>query len=966
MRVRRALALLTILIVALPSASRADVMDYLGKPVVSVAILSEGRPVTDARLLALIDTAAGRPLSANEVRESITHLFSFGVYDDVRARASLVEGGVALVYELVPQRPVEDIVFNGAQGPGLDAGRLREMLEERFGRSPRVSRVADMTADVEQALRDVGYLRPRVTTRVDARPDEGGSALVFTLEPGLRSHISAVLVEGNPGIPVPAFEQQLGIAAGDPFVRETINARMERYLADQRRKGYYEARLTVSPRLDEGEQTVTLVFTVQQGPLVRVLFEGDPVPADRRDELVPITTEGSADEDLLEDSTNRIVEFFRAQGYRDAAAPFSRETRDSELLITFTVSRGPLYRVGSIDLTGNASIPADQLAPRLRVRPGQPFSGAALDADLTQIEETYRQLGFASARTEAFTEMLAPAADLHVPVAIRIEVAENARTTVNSVQVEGNTSVPIETLTAGLSLGPGEPFSAARLALDRDTLELHYANLGFQSASVEGRVSLSADSQVAEVLFAVREGPRIFVDHVLIVGNDRTRTETIERELQFKTGDPLGLEAISESQRRLAALGLFRRARITQLGRADQTRRDVLVSVDEAPLTTIGYGGGLEVRRRIVRAEDDPRFASERIEFAPRATFEIGRRNLFGKNRSVNLFTSGSLNNRNSVVFANQPGPPEASTDWGFPQYRVVGQFRQPRIRGSSADFRVTGVLEQQIRSSFNFTRRSANAELAMRLSPRVSVSGGYQIQRNRVFNLATQSPQSAIDRLFPTVRLSSFLGSIIRDTRDDPVDPTFGQYVSANGQIAAKVIGSEVSYVKTFVTAQSFRTLPGGRGIVFATSARVGAAVGFRNAAGVRDLPSSERFFAGGDTTVRGFTLDRLGVRHVPPESSDTVDLGGFPLGGNGLVIFNGELRVPIRAGVRIVGFADVGQVYKTVSDVRVRELRPALGFGFRYKSPVGPLRFDLGIKVPRRYEEARTAWFITFGEAF
>jgi outer membrane protein insertion porin family len=552
-------------------------------------------------------------------------------------------------------------------------------------------------------------------------------------------------------------------------------------------------------------------------------------------------------------------------------------------------------------------------------------------------------------------------------VAIRIEVVENVRTVVNSVSLEGNTSVPAEELTAGLLLGPGEPFSAGRLALDRDAIELRYANRGFQNVSVETRPGLSGDRRAADVVFTVREGPRMFVDHVLIVGNDRTRTETIERELRFRSGDPLGLEAISESQRRLAALGLFRRARITQLGRSDQTRRDVLVSVDEAPLTTIGYGGGVEVRRRIVRASDDPRFASETIEFAPRATFEVGRRNLFGTNRSVNLFTSGSLHNRSSAVFANQPElPVTASTEWGFPQYRVVGQFRQPRIRGSNADFRVTGTLEQQIRSSFNFRRSSASAELAMRLSPRVSVSGGYQIQRNRVFNQSSNAQQNVIDRLFPTVRLSSFVASILRDTRDDPVDPTTGQFFTANGQLAAQVIGSEVSYVKTFMTAQSFRTLPGARGIVFANSVRVGSAVGFRNATGARDLPSSERFFAGGDTTVRGFTLDRLGVRHVPPESSDTIDQGGFPLGGNGLLIFNGELRVPLRAGVRVVGFADVGQVYRTMSDVRVTELRPALGFGFRYKSPVGPLRFDMGVKVPRRYDEARTAWFITFGEAF
>ena len=140
----------------------------------------------------------------------------------------------------------------------------------------------------------------------------------------------------------------------------------------------------------------------------------------------------------------------------------------------------------------------------------------------------------------------------------------------------------------------------------------------------------------------------------------------------------------------------------------------------------------------------------------------------------------------------------------------------------------------------------------------------------------------------------------------------------------------------------------------------------GFYNAGPFGELPAAERFFAGGDTTVRGFARDQLGVRNVPPEATDTLDPGGFPLGGNALLLFNAELRVPVRSGLRTVLFTDVGNVYKTVSNVSFEEMRPAVGVGLRYKSPVGPIRFDLGFKVPRRADESRTEWFITFGEAF
>jgi len=970
MNVRRlVVAILSVVMLSAAADARAEVADYLGKTVSAVTVESEGRRLNDERLSSLIETRVGQPLDMREVRDSIAHLFSLAQYEDVRVRASLAGSTVTLAYELVPLHPVETITFTGADAAGINEGRLRQRLEERFGRTPRAARAAEMAQEIEGVLRDAGYLRVRVTPQTRIEHDAERTTLTFVVQPGTRARVGSISVEGPPGMTSEALLTRLDISTGQPYEPERISARAERYLEDRRRRGYYEAQITATPLFVDNDRTVNLRLTVLQGPLVKLVFQGDPVPADRRDELVPVAREGSVDEDLLEDSSNRIEEYFRAQGYRNAAAPHTREERDGELDVTFTVNKGGQYRVESVDIVGNSALSAEELATKLRVRAGQPFSSASLDADVAQLEEAYRRIGFASAHVEATTTPKPAESDLHVPVDIRIQVTENTRIVVNSIRVDGNRAVSESDLASAFSLGPGQPFSAAMLALDRDALELRYANLGFQSVSVESRPGLSADGSRADIVFAVREGPRVYVDHVLIVGNQRTKTTTIERELRFKAGDPLGLEAISESQRRLAALGLFRRARITQLGRGDETRRDVLVSVEEAPLTTIGYGGGFEVRTIIVPSSEDPTQASERLEFGPRASFEIGRRNLFGTNRSVNLFTSASLHpTKDTAVFTGEdPATVEPGSGYNLPEYRVVGQFREPRVFGSTADFRVTGTLEQQIRSSFNFTRRSIAAELAWRLPKNMSASAGYQIQRTRVFDQTIdEALQPDIDRLFPKVRLSSFLGSLIKDTRDDPVDPTHGRYFSANGQLASSRIGSEVGFVKSFFTAQTFSTLPGKRAVVLAGSARLGMARGYFNAGPLGELPASERFFAGGDTTVRGFARDQLGVRHTPPEPEDTLDPGGFPLGGNALLLLNAELRVPVATGVRVVMFGDVGNVYRTVSDLSLTELRPALGTGFRYKSPVGPIRFDIGFKIPRRIEESRAEWFITFGEAF
>ena len=251
-----------------------------------------------------------------------------------------------------------------------------------------------------------------------------------------------------------------------------------------------------------------------------------------------------------------------------------------------------------------------------------------------------------------------------------------------------------------------------------------------------------------------------------------------------------------------------------------------------------------------------------------------------------------------------------------------------------------------------------------MRLSPRYSVAGFYSFEHNELFDEKfTEEEKPDIDRLFPQVRLSKFAGSVLRDSRTDLVDADGGSLLVASTDVAARAIGSEVGFVKTYLQAFSYRRLASTRRVVLALGARVGAARGFTRAvprldtAGnpvpgpdgqpivdvVRDLPASERFFAGGDTTVRGFSLDRLGT----PE---TITPSGFPTGGNGLVVLNAEIRVNVFGAGDAVVFTDAGNVFAGASDIDFTNLRPAAGFGVHYRSPIGPIRVELGFNLDRR----------------
>ena len=967
---RTAALLLFVSVLARPVS--AAVADFIGKPVGAVRFFLEGRETTDPAFVSIVETTAGAPLSMVQVRESIAHLFSLGRFDDVRVDASLENARVTLRYELSPIHPVTDIRFAGRTGAaGIDIGALRRVVADRYGATPPIGRTSDMVRLLSDALAADGYLHPSVSSavRLDHAPER--ATLTFTLEPGARTTIGTIDITGAPSLPRSELLRRINLVQGAPFRRERLASGLERYIQDRRKRGYYEAKITPSIQLADQDRVANVTLAVDPGPHVRVVFTGDPLPGDRRNELVPVEREGSVDEDLLEDSTNRIEDYLRYLGYREAKAPHTREQRDAELVITFAVRRGPQYRVAKLEIAGNTNIASSEFEMALKLREGQPFSDGRVADDAALVEDLYHRRGYASAKVQPTTGPR-PTGNTaaQVPVMVRFDVFEGERIVVDSITFTGNTSFDDAALRGKMALQVGAPYVPGQLRQDRDQVQAVYNDRGYESATVDARPEFNPQNTRASIVFTIREGPRVFVDHVLIVGNVRTDAGTIERELQIKPGDPFSLSSISESQRRLMALGLFRRARIGELRHGNETARDLLVTVEEAAATTIGYGVGGEGRLLPVPQEEAGGAAAARFQVLPRAFLEYGRRNLFGKPRSVNVFSSVSV-----PLNLNQ-----TQTSGRLTEYRLLGTYREPRLFDTATDGLLNATIEQQIRSSFTFRREGITAQAARRLTRGLSMSVAYQIQRNELLAVNVAEPDVLlINRLFSPepVRLSGFSASIIRDTRDDAVNPGSGQYLTANGQVDAVAIGSQVGFAKSFLRAQTFHTLPRSNGAILAGNAILGMAGEFNTE---KPIPEPERFFAGGDTTNRGFALDTLGVRHEPSETQrDTIDKNGFPIGGDATVVLMGELRVPVRGGLSVVGFLDSGNVFQRVSQVDLTELRGAVGFGVRYRSPFGPLRVDLGFKThvaeflcptsddpAKRCPESRPALHISFGQAF
>ena len=440
-----------------------------------------------------------------------------------------------------------------------------------------------------------------------------------------------------------------------------------------------------------------------------------------------------------------------------------------------------------------------------------------------------------------------------------------------------------------------------------------YRNAGYLQAEVTPEVSLPPEGGPVQVVLRVAPGPRTLVDHIVISGLQATREEVVRRELEVEEGGPLGLQKVLESQRRLGALGIFQKVSLSEMDPESTAARSLVVTAAEAPRTTVAYGVGY--------AELD------RLRFSTEAT----RRNLFGLDRSITTFARIS-----------------------FRGSRLLATFREPYLFGHHNELFVTGFREEEDRDSFDFVRYGGLLQTARTLSPAWSVIVRYAFQETTIFNI--EVPLDEVDRQFRSTTFSGPSASVVNDTRDDPLDPHRGRFLGADVQLSHAMLGGD-SFLKGFLQAATYERL--GARTVLALSGRLGLGRTFGLDQPLR-LPLPDRFFAGGDYSLRGFGVDLVGPL-VRSASGKLV-----PTGGNGLLIGGAELRYDAGRRLSAAAFTEAGNVYPLVSGIALSDLRYTAGVGLRYKSALGPLRVDWGYKLDRRPGEKPYHVHLTIGHAF
>jgi outer membrane protein insertion porin family len=352
---------------------------------------------------------------------------------------------------------------------------------------------------------------------------------------------------------------------------------------------------------------------------------------------------------------------------------------------------------------------------------------------------------------------------------------------------------------------------------------------------------------------------------------------------------------------------------IAEIDPESVAERSLVVALEEAPRATVAYGLGYAERELL------------------RASAEVTRRNLSGMDRSLSAYVRAS-----------------------FRGNRALLTYREPYLLGRQQELFATAFREEDDREAFDFIRYGGVLQSARSLGPPWTLILRYTYQLTRVFNVEVELDE--VDRQFQSSTFSGPAFSLVNDTRADPLEPRRGRFASADVQFSHQVLGGD-SFVKAFSQASFYRRLTAST--LVALGGRLGLARTLGRGEPLR-VPLPDRFFAGGDYSLRGFATDSVGPQEL------TTDGNLVPTGGNALLLGSLELRRNLGRSFSVAAFSDAGNVYPLVSAISLGDVRYSAGLGLRYRSALGPLRVDWGYKLNRRGDESRYRVHVTIGHAF
>ncbi|HET6282136.1 MAG TPA: POTRA domain-containing protein [Polyangia bacterium] len=963
-----------------PPPEPADAVTPEPSGPIAAFLIKGARPDDQAKIEALLESVAARGTpfvgsgAADRVGAPIGTVPRVRQALDAVGYDAVVEvhpapGGLALTVDLRPYDRVRYIFVRNNRRIRQD--EIQRRITLRPGRPiplPGPDRDAALDRErlrVIEYLRGEGYFDSNVHIDLHTKPElDGATDVTITVDRGPPYPVGPITISGNTAIPTEEIDRVFRHSdpwwlwtRPAPFTARTLRDDIATVVKRYRALGYVGARVTsdfsLSRSIDRKAKNVRLGIVVNERKRIAIAFEGNvrKSAGTLKDELT-LFDRGAYDEYEIAASADSLQRYYQQQGFFFARVAWRREPLgENEERMVFTIDEGPQLKVRGIEFVGNTRIPGDTLREVVSVRTfptlgsiglgeGGYVTGRQMQGDAERIVEHYKGKGFPEVKAVAEAATAPEALGLQGAVAaaaettsrtakaiyVRFTIQEGPRVQLKSEDFRTNDGTPLPYdktfLLESVSLRPGEPYTPGLVREDGKRLQRLLGDAGFPSAMVEPDVSRTGED--VQLHWVLKPGRRARVGPVFVRGNFVTRDATILQQIPLRSGDLVTTTAVERGQRNLGFMQLFNNANPITFPSNDE-KRDVVpmvVNVEERyeqySVVHLGVGASTE--------------QSAPNSSWPGAYVRVGyeNRNLLG--RGWTFFSQAA---------------------YGSALFRGNMNFLDRRFLGSlfRFDIALTYLSQATVRLG---DIRSGGGSIGFSREMFPGIDAGLHYNLRNTTHTEALLRSAGPDEQQRAVQLGTTVGSLSFNVEwqrlDNRLLPTRGFKLEAATEIALPALSIPLRPLPFEIGDDTFLKVAVRSTAVVPLASWVSLRHGLRfehgfPLGGPSLLPKVERYFAGGDTTIRGFKLDRARVEVVEYPIYGTAGLTGVeyrPIGGNLRIIQNIDLQFPISPPWFGALFMDNGEVADSLHDLGPGKFRHGVGVTpLLLKLPIGDLSF-------------------------
>ena len=894
----------------------------------------------------------GDVLHVEDVGTAIDNLFATGCFRDIVVQADDSPGGVLVRFVTQPAWFVGSVSIEGKVGAPPNRAQVRSTAELTLGSEFRDEDIDHAQQAIADLLKSNGLYESTVTPKVERDPKQQQVFITFQIVDHKRARYEGPVIEGQPLLSNGTIYHATGWRI--PIIhwwRQVTALRTHKGVQGILAKYQKQGRLRAAVDLknldyDAKRRRVRPALNITPGPRVQVKAIEAKVSQRTLKKYVPVFQVHAVDTDLLVQGQRNLVDYFQSEGYYDVDVAFRVQPVHDDLeTVEYAISRGQRYKLKKIVIAGNRYFTLDTVRERMYMQPASflllshgRYSEAFQRKDEANITDLYRSNGFRDVQVNSTVQRNygGKAGD----IAVTVHIDEGPQWVVDTVTLTGTHQVDRNRLLALCASTAGQPFSEQNLAIDRNSILTYYYEHGFPNATFQAAWAPSGKPDRANVIYTVTEGDRMYVRDVLTRGLNVTRPSIVAKQITMKAGDPLSPVEETNIQKSLYDLGIFSRVD-TAIQNPDggTDRKYVLYDFQEANRYSIGVGVGAMAGRFGTPGSNSLSAPAGAAGFSPEFSLDVSRLNFLGRGQLLGIHgLYSTLEHRGALTYQ-------------------IPNFMDVPTRTLTFSTLYDNALNIQ---TFASTREEGSVEGSQQVSKTLNAKIRFAYRRVSVSDVVI--PVLLVPQFEQAVRIGMVSGTFVWDRRDNPADAHRGMYNTADVGLAGTFFGSQRDFGRVLLRNATYYPL--GKRMVLARQTQFGVIKPFSPPNGIsaaESIPLPERFFGGGPDTLRAFPFNQAGPRDtgaplVPGGAASQPT--GLPLGGNALFYNNIELRFPlIGANIGGVLFHDMGNVFSSLSNMSLRFSQrnlqdfdytvQAVGFGIRYRTPVGPIRLDLAYSI-------------------